>query len=172
MSKDIFHHIILPLKDRLFRTAMSIVRDRAEAEDIVQDVLLKLWSKRSEWEYIDNLEGYCLRAVKNLALDRLSAHSFQKTESLATEHEALHVADLKTPHSLLVENEQTDRLQLHLQELPETQRLAFQLREVEGMNYKEISEALDVSEENVKISLFRARKKLKELLNKDDQLVH
>lgn len=167
MNNDIFSKIVLPLKDRLFRTALSIVRDRVEAEDLVQDVLLKLWKRRDEWEMIENLEAYCLRVVKNLALDRMSSHSVQKVESfdIATNN----FLDEQTPHSLLIIEESYNLLQKHLNDLPENQKLCFQLREIEGMTYKNISEVLEISEENVKVSLFRARKKLKEELEKYDK---
>ena len=73
MSTDSFHTIILPLKEKLFRLSYGIVRNRAEAEDILQDLLLKLWSKREEWDSIENLEAYCYRAIKNMSLDRLAS---------------------------------------------------------------------------------------------------
>ena len=78
MSRDKFHRIILPLKDKLFRLAWSIVRDSAEAEDIVQDMFVKLWSKIDEWDNIENLEAYCFRATKNLALDRMESLEIRK----------------------------------------------------------------------------------------------
>ncbi|HCA98797.1 MAG TPA: RNA polymerase subunit sigma-70, partial [Porphyromonadaceae bacterium] len=58
-----------------------------EAEDIVQDVFLKLWSKNNEWENIENLEAYCFRATKNLALDRVESLSIRRTENIAPELE-------------------------------------------------------------------------------------
>ncbi|KUK76225.1 MAG: Sigma-70 region 2, partial [Proteiniphilum acetatigenes] len=54
MKVDSFHTLILPLREKLFRHALGIVRDRAEAEDILQDLLLKLWSRPEAWEGISN----------------------------------------------------------------------------------------------------------------------
>ena len=82
MSTEKFYEIVLPLKDKLYRHALSIVRERNEAEDIVQDVFLKLWDKRKELVLIDNLDAYCYRATRNLALDRISMKSTRKTENL------------------------------------------------------------------------------------------
>ena len=165
MSHDKFHRIILPLKDKLFRLAWSIVRDSAEAEDIVQDVFLKLWAKNDEWDNIENLEAYCFRATKNLALDKVESLSIRRTENIAPELENGIFTDHVTPFLKLVETERNTLIYECIDRLPENQKRVFQLREIEGMSYKEIAEALDISEDLVKVSLFRARNRLKELLS-------
>ena len=65
-----FKHDILPLKNIIFRTALRIILNREEAEDIVQDTLLKLWEKRGELDKVDNLEAFALTMARNLAIDR------------------------------------------------------------------------------------------------------
>ncbi|HHV85507.1 MAG TPA: RNA polymerase sigma factor [Petrimonas sp.] len=165
MSHDKFHRVILPLKDKLFRLAWSIVRDSAEAEDIVQDVFLKLWTKNEEWDNIENLEAYCFRTTKNLAFDRVEALSIRKTENIAPESESGVFTDNITPYFKLVETERNTLIYRCIDRLPENQKMVFQLREIEGMSYREIAEALDISEDLVKVNLFRARSKMKELLS-------
>lgn len=166
MKSDIFHQIVMPLKDKLYRLALSIVKDRAEAEDIVQDVLLKIWSKKDELENIENIEAYCYRSTKNLSFDRLESKALRSTESIDSDVEYLLLKDSDNPHSSFVLKEQSEYIRKCIDELSENQRLVFQLREIEGMSYKEISDTLDISEELVKVSLFRARRKIKELLEK------
>lgn len=165
MSIDSFHNIILPLKDKLFRLAYSIVREQAEAEDILQDVLLKLWIKREEWSYIENLEAYCFRITKNTALDRLASMSVRKTGVIDAEKENLFFVERRSPHSEMVRKEQRSVIAQSIDALAENQRLVFTLREIEGMSYREIAEALAISEDLVKISLHRARKRMKEMLS-------
>ena len=65
-----FRYDLLPLKNRLFRLALRITLDHAEAEDIVEDTLLRVWSKRDELEEVENLEAFCLTICRNLALER------------------------------------------------------------------------------------------------------
>ena len=65
-----FKHDILPLKNIIFRTALRIILNREEAEDIVQDTLLKLWEKREELGRVENLEAFALTMARNLAIDR------------------------------------------------------------------------------------------------------
>ncbi len=165
MSNDKFHRLILPLKNKLYRLALSIVRDRREAEDIVQDVFLKLWSKKDEWEEIENIEAYCFRSTKNLALDRIASIEIRKTESISPELQANFFIDTETPFGQITEQEQINYINKCIEELSENQKMVFQLREVEGMSYKEISESLDISEDLVKVSLFRARNKIKNFLS-------
>ena len=165
MSRDKFHRIILPLKDKLFRLAWSIVRDSAEAEDIVQDMFVKLWSKIDEWDNIENLEAYCFRATKNLALDRMESLEIRKTENISPELESSTFTDRVTPFNKLEETERYTLLYNCIYQLPEKQKMVFQLREIEGMSYREIADTLQMSEEMVKVSLFRARGRLKKQLS-------
>ncbi|MDD2512589.1 MAG: sigma-70 family RNA polymerase sigma factor [Proteiniphilum sp.] len=166
MKVDSFHTIILPLREKLFRYAFGIVRDRAEAEDILQDLLLKLWSRCEEWDEIDNPEAYCYRAIRNMSLDRLAAASNSKTELPRPEEEGRNFIDRESPHSRLVRKEQRALIDRCIAQLPETQQMVFRLREIEEMSYRQIAVTLGISEELVKVSLFRARKKMRELLSK------
>lgn len=67
-----FKNQILPLRDKLFRLALRITLDRAEAEDIVQEVMLKMWDCRGEWDKIKNKEAYCCTMTRNLSLGKIS----------------------------------------------------------------------------------------------------
>ena len=153
------------MKDKLFRLAYSIVREQAEAEDIVQDVMVKLWSKRDEWKYIENLEAYCFRIAKNTSLDRLASMAIRKTGVIDPERENLFFIDHRSPHSEMERKEQRSVIDQCIDTLSENQRLVFTLREIDGMSYREIAEALAISEDLVKISLHRARQKMKEMLS-------
>ena len=77
MHHHVFQNTILPLKDKLFRFALRILNNADEAEDIVQDAMLKFWNKRNEWIKIDNMEGYCFQTVKNLIWDRIQSKDYQ-----------------------------------------------------------------------------------------------
>ena len=70
MKEISFRNDILPLKEKLFRTALRITMDSAEAEDVVQDTLIRVWNKREEWPNIISIEAYCMTICRNLALDR------------------------------------------------------------------------------------------------------
>lgn len=158
MQKIDFRKDILPLKDKLFRLALRITFDRAEAEDIVQETMIRVWNKRDEWDELGSVEAYCLTVARNLAIDR-SEKKDSQTMELTTEVEQ--TPDASSPYDRLVNKERLKLVHRLVGELPEKQRLIMQLRDVEGKSYKEIAAALRLTEEQVKVNLFRARQKVK-----------
>ena len=80
MQELSFRNDILPLKDKLFRLALRITFDRAEAEDVVQETLIRVWNKRDEWSQFGSIEAYCLTVAKNLAIDRSQKKEAQNVE--------------------------------------------------------------------------------------------
>lgn len=156
-----FRHDILPLKNILFRTALRIVLNREEAEDIVQDTLLKLWERRDELAQVENLESFALASARNLAIDRK-----EKKENLNIsfddEKHDLPDEGQGSSDSQLVKQETRGFIANIINALPEKQRTILQLRDIEGKTYKEIATALSISESDVKVTLFRARNEMKE----------
>lgn len=153
-----FREDILPLKDKLFRLALRITFDRAEAEDIVQDTLIRVWNKREEWQQMDSIEAYCLTIARNLAIDRSQK---MKSQNLELTPETQEMPDAKMPDQLMEQNEQLSIIHRLINELPEKQRSILQLRDIEGKNYKEIAVILGLTEEQVKVNLFRARQRIR-----------
>lgn len=159
MQKIDFRKDILPLKDKLFRLALRITFDRAEAEDIVQETMIRVWNKRDEWDELESVEAYCLTVARNLAIDRSEKKDSQTVELTI---EAEQTPDASSPYDRLVNKERLKLVHRLVGELPEKQRLIMQLRDVEGKSYKEIAVALRLTEEQVKVNLFRARQKVKQ----------
>ena len=159
MKEISFRDDILPLKDKLFRVALRITFDRAEAEDIVQETLIKVWNKREEWNSLDSVEAYCLTLTKNLAID-MREKMDARTEELTDEYDQAH--DDANPYEKLEQKERLMWVHKLMEELPDKQRIIMQMRDIEEKSYKEIAQALDITEEQVKINLFRARQKVKQ----------
>lgn len=159
MQEISFRNDILPLKDKLFRLALRITFDRAEAEDIVQETLIRVWNKRDEWTQFGSIEAYCLTVARNLAIDRSErkgAHTVELTPDMEQPSDAL------SPYEKLVTKERMTLIHRLMNGLPEKQRLIMQLRDIEGKSYKEIAAVLNLTEEQVKVNLFRARQKIKQ----------
>ena len=74
-----FTQRIAPMQNKLFRFALRFVADAAEAEDIVQEALIKVWNRRNELDQYRNLEAWCMTVTKNLALDKLKIKTPQST---------------------------------------------------------------------------------------------
>jgi len=165
MRQTSFRRDILPLKDQLYRLALRITRSAEEAEDIVQDTMLRVWKSRDRWQEIDSIEAFSLTVCRNLALDFLRKHGQREQ---AASSEAASVPDSRTPSPL--ERAQAADSVAHIRRiidsLPEKQRSCIQLRDFEGKTYKEVATALQISEEQVKVSIFRARQTIKNSFSK------
>ena len=85
MENISFRTTVLPLSDKLFRLAFRITMNRAEAEDVVQDTLLKVWEHREEWEQINNLEAFAIATCRNRALDimKRAGRNAEKLDEMA-----------------------------------------------------------------------------------------
>ena len=153
-----FRNDILPLKDKLFRLALRITMNRAEAEDVVQDTMLRVWGRRDEWEGMESVEAYCLTVCRNLAIDRSQLKESQNEE--LTESNA-NTPDSADPYSLCVRNEQMALIHRLISGLPEKQRTILQLRDVEGKSYKEIADTLGLSPKTVDYRIQQALKRLR-----------
>ena len=161
MENVSFRTTVLPLSDRLFRLALRITMNRAEAEDVVQDTLLKVWEQREEWERIDSLEAYALTVCRNRALDSLKRMG-RDTRSLDEMDGSSHATDSGLRR--LEAREQLSLVRKFMDGLPEVQRTIMLLRDIEGKTYQEIAQTIGVSETQVKVYLHRARTKIRKEL--------
>lgn len=134
-----------------------------EAEDLVQEVFLKVWNGRSELESVHNVEAWCMRIAKNLAIDRLrSKHWTTRTD----EEPVLAQADSATPYQIAEQADTFAHIRQIMNQLPEKHRQVMELRDIEGLSYEEICEVLSMTLPQVKTNLFRARQAVREALVK------
>lgn len=156
----------------MYRLALRITLNSQEAEDIVQDVIIKLWKAQSPPQ--SPLQGEA-SVVSNLTIDKLSAYALRMTRNLALDRQRLKInqtknidgMDFSSGSSIEHDMEQQERIQSvrkAMELLPEKQRTCMQLRDFEGYTYKEISNIMEISEEQVKVNIFRARQFVKENL--------
>ena len=167
MKKISFRNDVLPLKNQLFRLALRITLNREEAEDIVQDTLIKVWNNRDRWEELDSIEAYCYTITRNLSLDRLKRQENQ-TASLDDDtvtEQADHSSD---PSEKMIQEDRMERVREIVDTLPEKQRSCIQLRDFEGKTYKDIANVLEITEEQVKVNIYRARQAVKQKFQEID----
>ena len=156
MKKISFRNDVLPLKNELYRLALRITLNHAEAEDVVQETMIKVWNRRDRWDELESIEAFCLTICRNIAIDKTKKAENQN-QSLMDEHDAPDHSYSSNPEEQAM---QQDRRLIDTR--PEKQRSCMQLRDFEGKSYKEIAKILDVSEEQVKINIFRARQTIKQ----------
>ena len=163
MKKLSFRDDVLPLKDKIFRLALRITLSRAEAEDIVQDVLIKVWNRRDDLAEVDSIEAYSLTVCRNLSLDRLQR---KENDNVNLDDAPPTEADDAPPDLQMIRNERIDNIKRLIERLPVPQRAAMQLRDMEGKTYKEISAITGQTEEQVKVNIFRARQYIRKQIEK------
>ena len=138
--------------------------NREEAEDIVQDILLKLWQQRDELKGVKNLEAFAVTSARNLALDRMAKAEQRNVSFEEVTHDRADEWQLSA-HERMEHDERLQRVNDMINALPEKQRTVIQLRDIEGKAYKEIADMMNIAEADVKVNLFRARESLRKKMN-------
>jgi RNA polymerase sigma-70 factor (ECF subfamily) len=151
-----FRTHILPHRDRLYRYALGIVANTAEAEDIVQDTMMRAWERRKEWGSIRNIEAWLMQICRNLALDRKKKVMPEDFSESEYKHPS---TDL---NAALDARESLSFLSQLIRQLPPPQDDIVRLRDIEGLSYHDIADQLSISETQVRVYLHRARQKLRE----------
>ena len=167
--KDIdFRTDVLPLKDELFRLALRITLNRADAEDVVQETMLKVWNRRDSWAELDSMQAYCLTICRNLALDKLKRADHQNA-SLDESYDRPDRHYSANPEERTVQRDRVELVKRLMDQLPEKQRTCMQLRDMEGKPYKEIAQVMGITEQQVKVNIFRARQSIKQKFQQIEQ---
>ena len=160
MKEISFRNDVLPLKNKLFRLALRITLNREEAEDVVQDTMIKVWNARERWQDLESIEAFSLTIARNLSLDRIKK---KENQNDSIENEKIEQPDTaSTPSERMIQKDKLDIVRKMIDELPEKQRSCLQLRDIEGKAYREIAEILEITEEQVKVNIFRARQTVKQ----------
>jgi len=162
MTVEEFKIKVIPVNSKLYQFARRLLNNKEEAEDVVQEIFLKLWKIRDHLENLNNIEAYAMRMTRNFCIDKLKK---TKTVSLETNDFKKEIGNLETaPDSQLEIKETVEKVKRIINELPEQQKTIIELRDRDGYSLKEIGEIMKMNAVNVRVSLSRARKKVKEVL--------
>ena len=162
MDLQEFQNKVYPLKNKLFRFARRLLDHTEEAEDIVQEVFIKLWNRRDKLDEYRSVEALAMITTKNLCLDKIKGKRYP-------------VENMEN-HRLFLENipgatnadysDVIHGIRQAMKTLPEQQQIIVHLRDIEGYEYDEIAEILEMNENAIRVALSRARKRIRELLTK------
>jgi len=142
-------------------SALVLLKDQEQAEDVVQDVFLKVWAKRKELENIANINGYLYTSVKNACLDELRKVRF--TDDIVEVEISDDAAD---PFHSVRLKELNQQLQLASQSLPAQCREIFERVFLDGKKYQEVADELGVSINTIKTQLKRALARMRNVMEK------
>jgi RNA polymerase sigma-70 factor (ECF subfamily) len=160
MTSENFKKQFLPHAEKLYALAFRLLGNKHEASDAVQDTFLKLWNKRNELE-IQNTEAFCVTIVKNICLDILRKR--RKNEPLSDNEQA---AIEKTTSEQIEIHCDWIQMQKLIKQLPLQQQQLIVMRHVKEYTMAEIAKQTGLSEANVRTTLSRARKLLRENFEK------
>lgn len=153
MTTKEYNHCVRHLGDDLYRFALRYANFSAAAEDAMQDVFADLWERRSEVE-AEGARGWLIRALYRRLVDMHRHDDVVRNAQVAQENEYRQHENF----------ELKDALAHALATLPEQQRMLVLLRDLEGYEYAEMAQMTGLSEQQVGVYLFRARKQLKKQL--------
>lgn len=153
---------LLAYKDKFYRFALRLVDNEFDAEDIMQELAIKIWELGEDFEKIENKDAWCMTVTRNMALDKIRSNQKRHHESM--DNINLDLNETPGPDKEYESNDMMKRIRNLMKNMPETYKTVIQLREIEEMSYKEIAEIMNTDIQNVKVYIFRARKQLQELI--------
>ena len=163
MSLERFLSQVVPVRQKLYRFAFRLLGNEEDAQDITQDALMKVWGMQEKMAELQNMEAWCMRITRNLALDKIKSRKYRMSDDLDRAGE-LPAAQQQNPHAVAEQNDVMEKVHVAIHALPEKYRTILQLRDIDGHSYQEIADILDIDMNEVKVNLHRARKAVREKL--------
>jgi RNA polymerase sigma factor (sigma-70 family) len=160
--------VIAEHQRRVFTLAVYLLEDHEEAEDVTQEVLIQYW-RRGHEVASERLGAWLLRVTRNLCIDRIRARSSRRSRlTVAGADWMLEAPDRNPgPEGRLRGSQLGEAIRRALADLAEPYRSVVILREIQGLAYDEISETLEMPLNTVRVTLHRARKKLRHELREE-----
>ncbi len=157
MSSERFKNEILPIRQQLFRISLKLLEDEDDAEDAVQEVLLKLWRVRESLGNYESPAAFATTVTKNHCIDKLKLR--KRTETIEN-YSALTGED--NPYMQLERKNTDEIIRQIIKHLPQLQQQIITMKDVEEYEVEEIAEITGTAPEAVRMNLSRARKKVRE----------
>ena len=166
---DAFEPLVKEHEKRIYNLALRMTGDPDDAYDVAQDAFVKAYTSLKDFRGESAFGSWLYRLASNVCLDFLRREKRRGTVSLTVEDEELDISDLRfSPEDELERTELRDAINTALMRLPATARQMIVMRDVSGLSYAEIAEALDLELGTVKSRIARAREKLIAVLSEDE----
>jgi len=162
MNTEAFKKNILPLNKKLLGFAYRFMQDLDNSKDIVQEIYVKLWNMRKDLDKYNSIEALAMRMTRNLCLDKIKLKRTIPLQEVLINTKA-------SDDNIIGENQNAFniaalRAKNAIDRLDEPQKSIMQLRDIEGYDYDEIAQILNMNVNTIRVSLSRARKKVREIL--------
>lgn len=159
-----FSQLYVSVMPFLLQFANSIIKNKELAEEIVSDVFIKVWQKRSSLTGVGNFKLYLYISTKNTALNYLSRH-FRK-ETISLDEMSLNVITTRyNPEQLMITSEAVKKIDAEIQKLPTRCKIIFKLVKEDGLKYNDIASLLNISVKTIDNQMAIALKKISSAIN-------
>ena len=155
MEQNEFEILVRQIRPQVLHEAIRYTKNSADAEDIAQDVMLKLWCLRDKLSEYRSVEALAVVMAKHLSLNRLRS-AFR----MVSEEEGEEPSDSVTPEELFVDKEEDEQVKKLIATLPGIQQATLRMKHVDGIEIAEIALVIVCTENAVRANLSRARKKI------------
>ena len=171
-DRDDFRRIYDENYHLLIQVIMHIVYNIEIAEDLTQEAFERFYVKNMTFPSEDDAKYWLIRVAKNLALNHVRRNKREIELVEKARHNPSLSVESRDAAQVAVEADEKRVVRTAIESLPENLRLVIQLKEYSGLDYKAIAKVLGISETNVKVRVYRARKKLEEALSTEDRDVY
>lgn len=160
MTRSEFNYIIDRDYRRLFKTAYSILNNRQEAEDVVQDVYLRMWMMKEKLDEYDDVTALAVTMTRNSSIDLIRKRKHSGSREFLS---VMPAADTSpSPFEQMVSSENRNIIQSIIEELPGEWRDIVRMREIIGFSYEEISAQNGLNINNLRVIVSRARQQIRD----------
>ena len=163
MPASLFKQLLLPLYPRLQRVALRLLGNVEDAEDMVQEVYMKLWNKRDALPDVKDVEAYCVTLTKNMCIDRLRMAEMEKED---VDEVPTMLAATDDVEAQVERRDAVEQVKQIIETLPEHQQQVITLRDMEDCSFEEIAEQTGLTAVNIRMLLSRARRTIRERFKK------
>ncbi len=159
-----FEQLIIPYEKKVYNIALGICKNEQDAFDVSQEVFIKVYRKLNSFEYNSLFSTWLYSITRNTTLDYLRKESKVRNAQV-DDSEMVTISDNSNePLEKIIQNENVALVRKYLSKLEDEDRLLLTFREIEGHSYEELSKIFNLKIGTVKSRIFRAKKKLKKLI--------
>ena len=164
MHQKAFLELIEPLKPRLFGFALRVLRNREDARDAIQDLIMKLWNNRNTLETKGNIKTYAFTVLYHDCIDRLRK---QNRFRLVTGSDLIEIRDDRNMDLDFENRDLIRQIREAMDNLPYKQKVILELRDFQEFDYEEIAKMMDMTVNAVRVTVARSRASISEKMKKE-----
>jgi len=162
MTAEEFKKMVIPYSVKLYPMIFRILKNEEETRDALQDLMLKLWDKRSALKQCSNLSAYIITIAKNYSFDLLK----KKRPVVFDENNEFRFMNIEEESFDPDKKEKFEYIHKTIEQLPDKYKTVIKLRDIDGFTFEEIKEFTGFEVTHIRVILSRARLKVKEEIEK------